>query len=265
MACLCYHEGRRGASSSATLVLRRVLRAPLAGPAGAAAAKRGLQPRRERWEVVRGRGNDEGRIALVRVTSFGWIRFRRRGLVGHPDGPRWRGRAVTSARCGRSWEADPRREGRLGPRDVESFDRHCRVCAACAADLARDERLRALGRSLPAAEPGQLALRRLRARIMRDVMVGVSSRPSSPWRVAVASSLGIALVAVAGLVGVRVAARSHGDAARASTARASAPMEGTLGPAAGAVWTPPRAVNGSPDVQIRSTLIGGGDAGAASH
>ena len=100
---------------------------------------------------------------------------------------------------------------------------------------------------------------------MRDVMAGVSSRPSSPWRVAVASSLGIALVAVAGLVVVRVAAKAHGDASRASTVRASAPLEGTLAPAAGAVWTTPRAVTASPDVPIRSTLVGSGDGGAASH
>ena len=33
--------------------------------------------------------------------------------------------------CGRGWEVDVYREGRLGQRDAESFERHLRACRDC--------------------------------------------------------------------------------------------------------------------------------------
>ena len=137
---------------------------------------------------------------------------------------------------------DALREGRLGASDVESFERHCRICAACAGCLAREERLQALGRSLPAAQPGQLALRRLRARILRDVTTGIPSHSSRPWpRAAFAWSLGIALSTIVGLASVRAASRSQGSgAASARAASSPPPLAGVVAPAGGAVWTQTR-------------------------
>jgi hypothetical protein len=96
------------------------------------------------------------------------------------------------------------REGRLSRKDAESFERHRRVCPACAAAQDRDGRLRALGRELPATDPGQLALRRLRARVLRDVATGDVLRPSSSWRRrALAATLAAGLLAASGVMASR--------------------------------------------------------------
>jgi TolA-binding protein len=96
------------------------------------------------------------------------------------------------------------REGRLGRKDAESFERHRRVCPACAAAQDRDGRLRALGRELPATDPGQLALRRLRARILRDVATGDVLRPPPSWhRLALASTLLAGFVVASGVMATR--------------------------------------------------------------
>ena len=144
---------------------------------------------------------------------------------------------MSAGGCDRGWEADARREGRLGPLDVESFERHCRVCAACAGTVERDERLRGLGRALPVAEPGQLALRRLRARVLRDVTTGVP-RSSVSWeRVAFASSLGMVVVAIAALIAVRTDSRSQASPRQEAPAAPSpGTLAGSVAPAAGAVW-----------------------------
>jgi FecR protein len=155
---------------------------------------------------------------------------------------------VTPTRCDREWEREAHREGRLGPKDVESFERHCRTCAACTEEVARDERLRALGQALRVAEPGQLPRRRLRARILRDAATDVRSRSSRSWRswqswqswqrVAFASSFGILLVALASGVAVRSAARTQ--VASANVAPSPAPLAGAVSPGAAAVWTQAR-------------------------
>ncbi len=149
---------------------------------------------------------------------------------------------MTTPRCDRTWEAEAHREGRLGPRDAESFERHCRTCASCAEGLARDDGLRALGRALPAVEPGQLALKRLRARVLRDVVAGVPSRSTlSGRRVAFASAMGIALATLAGFVAVRASSRTPVSAPMSPTAaESSRPLAGSVAPAAGAVWTQTR-------------------------
>lgn len=111
---------------------------------------------------------------------------------------------MTAPDCDRTWEREVVREGRLGRKDAESFERHRRVCPACAAAQDRDGRLRALGRELPAADPGQLALRRLRARVLRDVATGDVLRPSSSWRRrALASTLLAGLLAASGVMASR--------------------------------------------------------------
>ncbi len=146
---------------------------------------------------------------------------------------------MSHERCDRGWQADAYGEGRLGPKDVESFERHLRTCGACAEGVARDRRLRALGRALPVAVPGQLALKRLRVRILRDA-TRAPSRPRSWARIAFASSFGIALVAIASLVAVRSIGRRMPMAAAVAPASSSAPRAGTVAPSAGAVWTQSR-------------------------
>lgn len=147
---------------------------------------------------------------------------------------------MTPVRCDRGWEGEACRDGRLGPKDVESFERHRRTCVACAEGRARDERLRALVRSVAVADPGELAVRRLRARILRDVTAGVRARTSRSWRwVACASSLGMALLVIVSLVVVRSVARTQ-TAPFKALARWSAPLAGAVAPTAGAVWTQTR-------------------------
>jgi ferric-dicitrate binding protein FerR (iron transport regulator) len=149
---------------------------------------------------------------------------------------------VTSAECGRGWEAQALREGRFGPKEQESFERHCRACAFCAEQGVRDERLRTLGQGLPVVEPGDLAQRRLRARILRDATTGFASQASHSWRrVACAWSLGVVLVAIAGLMGAKMASRTQ--VAAPTSAMAShppAPLAGSVLPSAGTLWTQTR-------------------------
>jgi hypothetical protein len=143
---------------------------------------------------------------------------------------------VSDGRCDRGWQAEAYSEGRLGPKDVESFERHLRTCAACAEGLARNRRLRMLGRALPVVEPGPLALKRLRARILRDVTCNAPPRPRLSWsRVTFASLVGIALVAFASLVAVRSIERTH-VASAVTTAQSSPTLTGTVAPSVGAAW-----------------------------
>ena len=100
------------------------------------------------------------------------------------------------SRCDRSWEIDAFRERRLGPKDARSFERHLRACAPCREQLEGDERLQRLARELPDEEPGELALRRVRARVLRDVATGQASPQPSRWAPRVAL---MGLLAVAGL------------------------------------------------------------------
>ena len=151
---------------------------------------------------------------------------------------------MSSTRCDRVWEAEALREGRLGPKDEGSFERHCRTCVVCSAQLARDARLRELARALPAVEPGQLALKRLRARVLRDVTTAVPPRSLlSSRRLALASALGIALVAIAGLFAVRTSptTRPEAPAITGAGARLPAPMAAAVAASPGAVWTQARA------------------------
>jgi ferric-dicitrate binding protein FerR (iron transport regulator) len=147
---------------------------------------------------------------------------------------------VSLTPCDRDWEAAAHREGQLGPKDVESFERHCRTCSACAEGLARDERLGALGRALPVDEPGELALKRLRARVLRDITTGSSSRsPFSSRRVLLVSLLGAALLTVAAIVRLSSIV-GWGAPMNAPAARSPALLAGAVAPAEGAVWTQTR-------------------------
>jgi hypothetical protein len=96
--------------------------------------------------------------------------------------------------CDRRWEVDAYREGRLGDKDAQSFERHLRACSDCRHRKDCDERLRVIGQALPHDEPSELTLRRLRTRILRDVATGAGQRePSRVARVAVAAGLALVL------------------------------------------------------------------------
>ncbi len=152
---------------------------------------------------------------------------------------------MISPRCDRVWEAEAHHEGRLGPKDAESFERHCRTCLVCSEELASNARLRDLARALPDMQPGQLAFKRLRARVLRDVTTAVPSRPPSSWRrVAFAASMGIALAAIAGVVGVRASSRTGPQGPAIPVAAAlPAPLAGAVAASERAVWTQAREGN----------------------
>jgi TolA-binding protein len=82
--------------------------------------------------------------------------------------------------CDREWEIDALHEGRLGPKDAEAFERHVLTCETCKKARARDLHLRELARELPQPDPAALDLRRLRARVLRDVEL--QNPTSSTWR-----------------------------------------------------------------------------------
>jgi hypothetical protein len=150
--------------------------------------------------------------------------------------------------CPRLWEVDAYRERRLGAKDAASFERHAGTCASCSARLDGDERLRRLARALPDDAPTELALRRTRAKVLRDLATGVvPSRRTG--RVAAG------LVAVAVVVGLGawllVPRGNEAREAAVSVAPATAPStvaDATREPFAGAVaalaesrWTQSRA------------------------
>ncbi len=147
---------------------------------------------------------------------------------------------MNSTRCDRAWETDALREGRLGPKEEESFDRHCRACVVCSGQVARDARLRELARALPVAESGQLTMKRLRARILRDVTMAVPARSLSWRRVALASALGGALLAVASLVGGRALSRIEPGPPPTAGAPSPPPLAGAVAADPGAVWSQAR-------------------------
>jgi TolA-binding protein len=101
-----------------------------------------------------------------------------------------------SDHCDRLWEIDAHREGRLGDKDAEAFERHLRTCEICARARDRDERLRVLAAELPTREPSDLDLRRLRARVLRDVEHDLPHASAWPKRVAFAFAVAVFSVAV---------------------------------------------------------------------
>jgi len=157
---------------------------------------------------------------------------------------------VTPHSCTRAWEIDAYREGRLGPRDAESVERHLRACAECSARMKSDERLRALGLALPVDEPDDLALHRLRARVLRDAAAHVTPRSGPSWRAAAAAGLAVACAAGLAVVVHRTPSPTPAYAvALDSTAheKVSAParvapevLAGTVAAETGARWTQAR-------------------------
>src|SRR5208283_5215153 len=106
-----------------------------------------------------------------------------------------------------------------------SFRRHLRVCADCRTQMQRDEELRELAGKLPNHGPSDLALRRLRARVLRDSAIGEPDRGARDRRL--------------GVVGISVAL---GVAASLFLVFRHAPRPTTVTPIAVAVERPPETV-----------------------
>ena len=128
--------------------------------------------------------------------------------------------------CDRLWEIDALREGRLGPKDAEAFERHRRTCAECAATLARHEKLKTLASALPEPAVNELDERRLRARILHDVATRAPVA-KHPFRIAAALAVAVVLALFA-----RRALISHAPPARpvASIAPAASPAPESTAP-----------------------------------
>ena len=109
--------------------------------------------------------------------------------------------------CDRIWEIDALREGRLGTKDAEAFERHARTCDACSQMRAGDQRLRDLAACLEIPAPADLDLPRLRARVLREVELQ-NPRPRA-WYFKAAIGMAIALLA-SSIIGVRHRRASRG-------------------------------------------------------
>jgi hypothetical protein len=87
---------------------------------------------------------------------------------------------MTQSPCQRLWEVGPYRDGAFGAKDAASFERHVRGCPHCREQLHRDECLSALVAELPGGGPGEIELRRTRARVLRTVAMGPAPRTVPP-------------------------------------------------------------------------------------
>lgn len=149
--------------------------------------------------------------------------------------------------CERAWEIDPFREGRLGPKDASSFERHLRACPACRRQLDADVRLQQLARRLNDGEPDELALRRVRARVLREAATGSSAVGRSRWVAGIAA----ASILVAGGLAVRTWTARHPpvhEQAAALTSSSPPPMApaesyaATIVPSGHARWSQERSL-----------------------
>jgi hypothetical protein len=147
--------------------------------------------------------------------------------------------------CDRLWEIDAYREGRLGAKDRESFERHLRGCSVCVRRMHAHERLRQLGRALPDEGPSELVLRRLRARVLRDVATGVSRRGTFllPKTTVAIAGVGLAVWMTMGHRARSPAAPATAETAAAATrpeAKGPEPLAGSVMASPNARWSQSR-------------------------
>ena len=151
--------------------------------------------------------------------------------------------------CERSWELDALREGRLGEKDAIAFERHLRSCAICTRESEFAETARELARRLPALEPSELELRRVRARVLRSAELGETTSARRPaiarWLVGIAAA-----AAVVAWLGLRHRATPRAalpapSAAIAVVANAAVPeaLAGTVQASGDAKWRQTRLDN----------------------
>ncbi|MGH7284577.1 MAG: FecR domain-containing protein, partial [Polyangiaceae bacterium] len=138
--------------------------------------------------------------------------------------------------CDRRWEIDALREGRLGPKDAEAFERHLRVCGPCMESKMRDEQLRTLSASLSRAEPNELDLRRLRARVLRSAEMGEERGLGAPRMRFVIAALFAGVACLAVYFSTTRHAQPSPLAITTAIATAAPELAGTVSPHEGAVW-----------------------------
>jgi TolA-binding protein len=138
--------------------------------------------------------------------------------------------------CNRSWELEPFREGRLGPKDARSLERHVQVCAECRENMESDGRLRELARALPESVPNELALLRLRTRVLRDAAAGVlATRPRRGLWAGLAVLFAVGGAAAAWSLGVHPGAPPPAAAGVVATAGGGEHHAGAVEPFAASV------------------------------
>ncbi len=134
--------------------------------------------------------------------------------------------------CDRLWQVDAVEAGRLSPSDG-SFKRHQRLCEECRSRAAASDKLRSMLRALPDPAPGELGLRRLRERILRE-----AAAPREPWwtvrRATIVATALVALVALA--IGGRFVLHAGDGGPELRWAGSVVPVEG-------AKWLQARAAN----------------------
>ncbi|HEY6462024.1 MAG TPA: zf-HC2 domain-containing protein, partial [Polyangiaceae bacterium] len=154
---------------------------------------------------------------------------------------------MKSRACVRAWEIAPYREGRLEGADARSFERHLAGCAECRQELAGDERLRT--RALEAYQEGEtseLAMRRVRARVLRDAEQGrLPVKRPSPWVLGVGAAATCAAIAGAWVATTRPP-RAPSSETRSASPPAPVPstaseFAATVAPSDGARWSQQRA------------------------
>lgn len=109
-------------------------------------------------------------------------------------------------RCGRTWEAEAARDGRLGDDRVASHRRHVAHCVACAEECAWLERLGSTLREPSTPPLSELSQYRLRRRVLDAVhrnMVKPEVRVARRLHF-VAASLAAAFVIASGAIGLRL-------------------------------------------------------------
>lgn len=152
-------------------------------------------------------------------------------------------------KCDRIWELDALREGRLGEKDAVAFDRHLKTCADCTQEKIFVERVRAVAAELPAYEPSELELRRLRTRVLRSAALGERRSATRPGKRVAGLAAFVAAAAAAWLiVGQRSTAPVVAPTVPTAVVGANEPtppavvpaLAGTVTPASGAVWTQTR-------------------------
>lgn len=104
---------------------------------------------------------------------------------------------MTRKTCSRTWEAEARIDGRLGLKDVASFERHLADCPECTLATERLERLAATLSTIPHSPASELDRRRARADLLRKANQGLVEGPRpmrAVWMVVPAIALAAALV-----------------------------------------------------------------------
>jgi ferric-dicitrate binding protein FerR (iron transport regulator) len=154
---------------------------------------------------------------------------------------------MSEASCDRRWEVDALREGRLGPKDAEAFDRHARGCPICSSAVAQSGELDSWLKQASSHEPSTIELRRARMRILRTVGSD-SERAVKPNRIRFVLAAALLLIAGGGVALKRHATRPATIAISSSSAPISSLVTPSVAPdfmasvqaTSGARWTQSR-------------------------